>query len=175
MNYYKINNKKILFAAAVFSVFLVGCGLLLPGINQRLGFGDRYESNGASIYYSGRTLDGEFVEYSGGGFNGMMMNQRTACAACHGDDGSGGRHVMHMQVMDAPDIRYAALSGESEGDDHSEDAHDEGHGDYDLHTFERAVVFGEHPNGDSLSREMPRWQLSEENLEDLFEFIQTLD
>ena len=38
------------------------------------------------------------------------MGSNFACVSCHGEDGRGGQHVMHMDVMDAPDIRIAALS-----------------------------------------------------------------
>lgn len=79
---------------------------------------------------------------------------------------------MHMDVMDAPDITYEALSGEE--DEHG----DEGHGDedegYSLESFRRAVIDGRHPDGESLSREMPRWQMSDEDLSDLLEFLKSL-
>jgi hypothetical protein len=85
-----------------------------------------------------------------------------------------------MTVMDAPDIRLEALSGELEGHgDSSENDHDDGHADvhdgYDFETFKMAVVFGEHPDGSSLDNDMPRWELSDQDLADLFEFISTLD
>ena len=78
---------------------------------------------------------------------------------------------MHMDVMDAPDIRYSALS--------SDDGHggDEPHGDehegYDLDAFRLAVIGGVHPNGGPLSLDMPRWLMSDEDLVDLFEFLKT--
>lgn len=84
---------------------------------------------------------------------------------------------MHMVVMDAPDIRYVALSSEADEHDgeHNGDEHDDAHGEYDLEAFRRAVVEGRHPNGDPLSREMPRWQLDDEDLSDLFDYLRSLE
>jgi hypothetical protein len=63
---------------------------------------------------------------------------------------------MHMQVMEAPDIRYAALRGEAE--EHSDGGHGEDeHSDYDLKDFRWAVIEGKHPSGEPLSDDMPRW------------------
>jgi mono/diheme cytochrome c family protein len=102
----------------------------------------------------------------------MMMGSYLTCAACHGVDGRGGSHTMHMQVMDAPDIRYAALNGE--GEEHGEQDHAEGGTGYSLEDFRRAVTLGEHPDGEPLDSDMPRWRMSEEDLADLFEFIKNL-
>lgn len=80
---------------------------------------------------------------------------------------------MHMQVMDAPDIRFIALSGE--GDEHGGDhAHEDEHSGYDLEDFGLAVVNGVHPDGEPLSRDMPRWQMTDHDLVDLFEYLKTL-
>lgn len=106
----------------------------------------------------------------------MMMGQGLTCASCHGDDGSGGSHVIHMDVIDAPDIRLSALEAESHNHDTGEENHADTHEEeYDLHSFERAVVYGEHPDGEALSRDMPRWQLSDQDLEDLYSFLATLE
>ena len=76
---------------------------------------------------------------------------------------------MHMQQMDAPDIRYSALLND----------HDEGDGEmrmdeYDLEAFRNAVVLGQHPDGDSLSYNMPRWEIDDTDLTDLLVFLKTL-
>jgi hypothetical protein len=84
---------------------------------------------------------------------------------------------MMMQVMDAPDIRWQALSGEmeekdAEGDEH-DDEHAQVHAEYDLETFRLAVVEGEHPNGDELSNDMPRWNVKDDDLADLAAFLKS--
>lgn len=124
---------------------------------------------------------------------GGMMGARLMCASCHGQDARGGVHMMHMQIMDAPDIRWSALTGEDE-EQHAEEAEDEhpgeaggGHADeidpndehalahagYALAEFRMAVVEGKHPNGEQLSSEMPRWNISDGDLEDLAEFLKS--
>lgn len=78
-----------------------------------------------------------------------------------------------MQIMDAPDITYAALS--SDEDEHGEAGHESEHGEeYSLDDFRQAVIKGEHPDGEQLSQDMPRWQMSDEDLTDLFAFIKAL-
>ena len=103
----------------------------------------------------------------------MMMDDQLSCAACHGADGRGGIHVMHMQIMDAPDIRLSALQSDEEESGHGDD-HGNEHAGYELDSFYHSVVLGQHPDGDPLDTDMPRWALSDQDLTDLFDFIATL-
>jgi len=105
------------------------------------------------------------IPYTGGSTFGsnMLRGSSLPCASCHGEDGRGGVHMMHMQVMDAPDIHYVALTSE-EGDDHGEDSHADEHSEYDLEDFRQAVIYGKHPNGAFLSSDMPRWKIGEWDL-----------
>ena len=104
-----------------------------------------------------------------------MMGGTLTCASCHGPTAQGGRHTMHMQVMDAPDIRWSALESEAdEGHgDESSGAKDE-HADYDIETFQMAVVEGKHPDGKPLKADMPRWKMSDEDLRDLVGYLKSL-
>jgi hypothetical protein len=136
-----------------------------------------FDSNGERIYFTATSERGGRITYTGGlGIGGMMMGGTLACASCHGPTGRGGQHIMHMQVMDAPDIRWSALVGEAgeghgdEGDEHGGDA-----ADYDLETFRLAVVEGKHPDGEPLDADMPRWTMSEEDLSDLLEYLKDLE
>ncbi len=128
--------------------------------------------NGERIYFTAIDSQGDLIRHKGGPDFGMMMGSYLTCASCHGPGGRGGIHYMHMQVMDAPDIRYPALAEEAE--EHGGDENSDMHSDYSLDDFRRAVVDGEHPDGEALSREMPRWQFSDQDLEDLFQFIKFL-
>jgi cytochrome c oxidase subunit 2 len=131
-----------------------------------------FDSNGEQIYFTGVNVNGERITYDGGPTEGMMMGGYLACASCNGPDGRGGRHVMHMQVMDAPDIRWSELVSEgAEQHDDDEHAHE---GEYDLELFRRAVAEGEHPDGEALSEEMPRWNISDDDLADLMEYLMSL-
>lgn len=163
-------------------MILFGIGLLLGACstvlsNEATPAGsseNRVEaSNGERIYFTASSDRSGQITYTGGPrFGGGMMGSYLTCASCHGPEGRGGVHRMHMQVMDAPDIRYQALS--SELDEHGGEDHGAEDDEYDLDDFRLAVIEGKHPNGEELSRDMPRWRMSEENLQDLFAFIQSL-
>ena len=103
----------------------------------------------------------------------MGPGTNLACASCHAPDGRGGVHTMHMDVMNAPDIRLIALmAGEEDHGDN--DSHADEHGEYDLEAFRLAVVDGTHPDGEPLSREMPRWNMDDGDLSDLFDYLKSL-
>ena len=157
--------------------FLAACGLAFPQRTPNFGgnpFGG-YTSNGERIYLTGTNDSGKRVSSTGGPSFGGMMGSQLACASCHGANGRGGTHLMHMQAMDAPDIRFVTLSGEEVSGTPNDPGHEGEHpGEYMLATFRQAVVEGQHPDGELLSREMPRWNLTDEDLADLFEFIKTL-
>jgi len=161
------------------SLLTIACGAFfrvpqfLPGAN-----GTTSEENGERVYFTATNDAGERIRYRGGpDFGGMMMGSYLTCASCHGPEARGGTHFMHMQVMDAPDIRYEALQGEADehsGDEHEGDEHAHEGGEYTLEDFRSAVVEGVHPDGEPLSRDMPRWDMSDQDLEDLFEFLKSL-
>lgn len=161
-------------------VVLLGCRYASPmRWNLRSIAGSTWEAEsfasvGERIYFSATNEQGEPIPYKGGPvFGGMMMEGRLACASCHGPDGRGGWHIMHMQVMYAPDIRYEAFNTEKdelkgkEGMEHTRD-------EYTLEAFRQAVVEGKHPNGEALGRDMPRWEISDKELAALFEYLKTL-
>jgi hypothetical protein len=62
-----------------------------------------------------------------------------------------------MQEMDAKDIRWSTLENE-----------------FDTEKFRQAVVEGKDPDGTQLSTDMPRWNISNEDLTDLIAFLKTL-
>lgn len=130
-----------------------------------------YDSNGARIYFTGENDQGERIRYSGGPRFGGMMSGRVSCASCHGSDGRGGEHWMHMQRMEAPDIRWSSLTG----DEHTEAGGHGDHAEYDQDSFKAAVREGIDPGGDPLSRDMPRWRMSDADLHDLMDFLQSLE
>jgi Cytochrome c len=147
---------------------LTACGLFRlspitpPGIVSGTPLGDsRSVANGERIYFTAINDRDGTISYQGGPpFSGMMMGSYLTCAACHGPTAHGGKHIMHMDVMDAPDIRIIELSSEIAG--------------YDLETFHKAVVDGKDEEGKALSQDMPRWQISDADLADLFTFLQGL-
>ena len=170
--------KKTLFLL-LGAILLSGCGVVVwqnQGHGPMMGgwqSNSQFESNGEQIYFTAIDENGERIAYRGGpSFGSMTGGGILACVSCHGSDAHGGVHAMHMDVMDAPDIRFSALSGEL--DEHGDANHAYEHDSYDLDDFRRAVVEGKHPDGDELSRDMPRWQIDDEDLVDLFEYLKSL-
>jgi hypothetical protein len=82
---------------------------------------------------------------------------------------------MHMQVMDAPDIRWSTLASDAHGGHGGDDEHAESEIAYDESSFILAVIEGRSPSGERLSTDMPRWQMSDSDLTDLIAFLKTLD
>jgi mono/diheme cytochrome c family protein len=137
-----------------------------------------FKTNGERIYFTSTSDRDARITYRGGLGMGMMrMHGRLTCASCHGPSGRGGKHVMHMHVMDTPDIRWSALSEEQsehreeEGED---DGHEHEHGEYTFEMFKMAVIEGTHPDGKTLKNEMPRWRMSGKDLTDLAGFLKSL-
>ena len=160
---------KLSLVMMVVSLILGACSLIDLSSTPIQNDNPPDAENGEQIYFTSISQRGGRISYTGGpAFGGMMMGSYLTCASCHGPTGRGGIHTMHMTVMDAPDIRYMALANEME-------EHGGGEGEYDLATFQKAVVDGEHPDGDSLDRDMPRWNMSESDLIDLFTFLQSLE
>ena len=132
--------------------------------------------NGARIYFTGASERGTAVTHTGaanvggGMMGGAMMgggySQWLTCASCHGPEGRGGTHVMHMWTMTAPDIRYVALRNMSELKGRQRP--------YDIDDFREQVVTGRHPDGAEVKADMPRWQMSDPDLADLFAFLKAL-
>jgi len=160
-------------------VLLLG-SLLLAACTTPLGGSSRpgtawapgsFSSNGEQIYFASIDERGNQIAYTGGpSMGGMMSGGYLACVSCHGPNARGGVHTMGMQTMDAPDIRWSALAAmEAE-----EEGLPPGQGSYDLETFRLAVVEGQHPDGDSLSNDMPRWKMDDQDLADLASYLQSL-
>lgn len=172
---------KTIWFLSIAGILLVACNLASPmRWSSRSAPGAYWEagsfvSNGERIYFTATNEQGEPIIYEGGpAFEGMMMQSRLACVSCHGTAGRGGVHIMHMQMMDAPDIRYEALNTEASEHENNEDGMEHTQGEYGLDTFRRAVVEGKHPDGEALSTDMPRWAMSNEDLSALFEYLKLL-
>jgi len=153
-------------------LLLVAClGLAWWGLSRPWGAGTTtptgYRSNGEQIYFTATSQRGTPITSDMG--MGMMGGMMT-CASCHGPDGSGGRVRMMMRVFEAPDIRYETLTAEEMEHEEGED-----HPPYTDEDIKRAITEGVEPNGEPLDWPMPRWTMSDEDLDDLLEFLKTLD
>lgn len=142
--------------------FLTACGSRAqPDTSPGTAWGSgAFSTNGEQIYFTATSERGTAITYTGGPkSNGWMMGGgRLACASCHGPDGGGGVHNMGMmQSMDSKDIRWSVLQGE-----------------FDAEKFKLAVTQGQDPDGTQLNSDMPRWNISENDLADLIAYLKTL-
>ena len=101
----------------------------------------------------------------------MSMHQSMhtrGCAACHGADKKGRR--MRPQFW----IKTPALTSSALFEDPSEDTEGHGH-DHQTYTPESirlAITNGLNPTGVLLDTAMPRWTMSEADLNDLVAYLQ---
>lgn len=141
------------------------------------GVAREFSSNGERIYFTATSQRGTSIRYDMGPSQ-MMMGGMMACASCHGPNGRGGRVQMMMTAFTAPDIRWETLTAAGHGHGQSEATHDgEGmeHPPYTEETLKRAITQGVNPADEPLAWPMPRWQMSDEDLNDLVDFLKSLD
>ncbi len=124
-------------------------------------------SNGQQIYFTGRNERGERIPFEGGPM--WLYMRGGSCAVCHGADGRGGAPVM-MGTEIPGDIRYHQLIEE----EHEEEGEAE-HPPYTDELIKRAITLGVNPAGEPLDRTMPRWRMSDQDLDDLLGFLKTLN
>ena len=119
-----------------------------------------FKSNGERIYFTVTSDSGKPIISSIGK---IKMKGMMSCATCHGADGKGGRGRMMMWVFDAPDIRYSALTAGHEGEK-----------PYTDELIKQAITKGVDSEGKRLEPPMPVWQMSEQDLNDLIDYLKTL-
>ena len=113
-------------------------------------------ANGGSIYEKGIDLKGKMVPISGG--PDWLITKGGGCAACHGQDGRGGKPVEGLTIV-PPNIVKAVkkgIGGMSAGE------------------FGALIKWGELPSGKELSHEMPRFDVPDNEAIDLLEYIKKL-
>lgn len=137
--------------------------------NQPVG---QFDSNGERIYFTGTSNSGDAIRAQMPGMH-RMQGAGMVCADCHGPDGRGGTVRMMMGSYHAPDIRYETLTADLHEHEGDEGDHEE-HPPYTEETIKRAITDGVDPSGEPLAFPMPRWQMSESDLNDLLDYLKTL-
>lgn len=137
----------------------------------RGGAEDGFSSAGERIFYTGVGHAGSItIDW---GVSGGMMGEfgrgpaPFGCARCHGRDGRGS-DVGMMYSAEAPDITYRYLTIE-----HTDDsgATEPAWTDADI---ERAIREGREPDGESLDRMMPRWDMDAEDMDATIRYLKEL-
>lgn len=124
------------------------------------------ESRGKIIYTTGRSPSGRPLAFRLLGTEGLLPAKGVFCANCHGTDGKGGREG-NMVISD---ITYGTLAKPLPASPPS----DRGRAAYTDALLARAITQGIDSSGQQLAALMPRWVLSESELEDLLEYLKCL-
>ena len=74
-----------------------------------------------------------------------------------------------MSNEESPNITYDALTEEEDGERGEEE-----HPPYNERLIKRAITDGLDPAGNLLDPVMPRWDMNNEDLDDLIDFLKTL-
>lgn len=114
-------------------------------------------------------MNGERIIPKSGGPH-WLYQHGGSCVTCHGPDGKGGRAVMMCNEI-PPDIRFSTLTSEKM----EHEAGEEEHPPYNETTIKMAITQGLNPAGQPLDECMPRWDIDENDLNDLVDFLKELD
>lgn len=138
------------------NIFHYGFGSYMSYQQYRLPNKAEYSSNGEMIFMTGVNDRGERIPFTAG--PQWLYMHGGGCASCHGADGKGGIYPM-MCGIKTPDIRYSTLNkthGMSKED------------------IIRAITKGVGDEGEELDLCMPRWQMSEKDINDVLEYLKQL-
>lgn len=140
---------------------IVGLLLLASGILAGGRPPNTAEGRGEWIFRTGTDLTtGQPIPRTGG----MMM--ATGCAACHGTNGQGLRTPMFV----SPNVAYRNLTdpaGMLEPDGSRGPTYTEAQ-------IKRAITQGIDAEGQPLAWPMPRWQMTDQEMNDLLAYLKTL-
>lgn len=140
-----------------------GRGMYPGRISSSYNISD-FESNGELIYYTGFNESGELIKIEYG--PRWLYVHGGSCVDCHATDGRGGYPVM-MGSEIPPDIRYESLVSEAH-------AENEEHPPYTEETIKKAIREGIDPAGEPLDLTMPRWNMTDKDVDDVVEYLKTL-
>jgi hypothetical protein len=166
------NTPLLITGIALLLVGLIGMGLTGAILSGGSVFsGTKYSSDGQRIYYTGADVRGRPIPRTIGGVglgSGMAGMNHLACVDCHGEDGRG--RVFRMMMwggFKSSDIRYSTLTAP-----HSDEGRPTpGWSDADI---ARAIREGVEPNGERLNPPMPRWEMTDAQMQDVIAHLKEL-
>jgi mono/diheme cytochrome c family protein len=122
--------------------------------------GGNYSSDGERIFLSGIGSDGEDIARStSNGSGGSPMMGGGGCGSCHGNDGRGATiRVPGGTTIETPDITYDELI-----EDGFTDA-----------TIAVAIRDGVDEKGEQMDAAMPRWQMSQADVDATIAYLKVL-
>lgn len=155
----------VVLIAVIGVLVLVGMGSKAT----RSNWPTQFQSNGERIYFTARSASDLPINTQGGTMHmRMMATNGGGCVTCHGVDRQGGRLMPRFRNVVPP------LTPEALFEEHEEDGHGD-HGGYTDETLRRAIFKGIDAGGKPLAQEMPRWSMSEQDINDLIGFLRSPD
>jgi cytochrome c oxidase subunit II len=152
-------------------ILLGGCvaAILIGALAMAAGCGSQSEASadatlGETIYVEGTDAQGTQLTHT---TEAGVLSQ-AGCYACHGADGKGRSIDTKLGQFDTPDIRWSVISQPIPNDEGGVDPA------YDPALFSRAVREGLDSGGGQLEPVMPRWQLTDVEMNALIAYLQTL-
>jgi len=142
-----------------------GGGMMSPGYSTQPEKRE-FRTSGEMLYYTGVSKRGTRMVPVEGGPMWLSMHGGS-CVSCHGEDGRGGEVMMCTEK--APDIRYSVLTSGMVHDGEKEPPYTSDE------QIKRAITEGINQEGEELDLCMPRWNMTEEDLNDLLEYLKELD
>ena len=116
----------------------------------------RFKTNGESIYFTGVSQKNGRIQFNKG--PSWMGEYGGNCGGCHGPEGKGGVPILDSDIV-ATDTGYKALT-------------DAGYTD---RLIKLAITDGLNPEDETLDIVMPRYNMSDDDLNDLIEFLKTFE
>lgn len=168
-------NKYLIGALVLIAVGVIGF-LFLPYfatyVSETVSPDEIDVSLGERIFFNGQGEQGRQIPFSLG--PRWLYMRGGGCVSCHGEDGKGGIPIMMSDEI-PPSITWKDLTTATE--DHEEEEgefHEEEHEPYTEETLKTAIVEGINPAGKKLDSIMPRWNMTETELEAIVRYLKTL-
>jgi cytochrome c oxidase subunit II len=137
----------------------LGLGLTNAGTGRGLGGAGSSAARGQRIYQTGTDPSGREIPRSAIPLSqGALMMGGGGCGSCHGANGRGSTVSMMTDYIEAPDITYTSLTNE-------------GYTDTKIY---RAIRYGIDENSKPLNSAMPRWQMSDSEVNDVVAYLKEL-
>ncbi len=114
----------------------------------------QFKSEGERIFFTGSSSK-RVIPFEGGPM--WLRRMGGGCVSCHGEDGRGGIPVMMSNIV-APDITYDELRKEGMATD----------------DIKKAIREGINEENETLSWIMPRWEMTDEELDAVIDFLKEL-
>jgi ABC-type branched-subunit amino acid transport system substrate-binding protein len=146
---------------------LAGIVLLCPAATSAAADLTEAEERGKYIYETGRSRSRRVINADLGGGEAPTPGHVLPCINCHGADGRGAEDYVGIAPLN---VNWYALASTGV---HSHAVRS--HGPFDELSLARAIVFGKDPDGNDMEKAMPRYDMAQEDVQDLIAYLKVMD